>query len=358
VIFTQLALNNFRNIQGLSLCPDPSLNLITGNNAAGKSSILEAIQCLATGHSFRSRKPRELIKHGEHSYQVTGIFTEPVSGREHRAGLNRGSEGVIGLRLDFEELKSQSEITRILPVQAITPDSHKLVQDGPDERRRFLDWGLFHVEPQFLSYWQDYRKSLSQRNKLLREGAPNREIDLWTEPFLKSALQLSEAREIYTQRLQEALLLRMKEMALTFHVELSYRAGWDKTQSLADALKKNADTHRKMKTTTDGPHRSDIILTSDKSLVKHHFSRGQQKMLVYLLHLAQLDLLNEKRSMRAILLCDDLLSELDGPHANVMIEQLTSQGSQVFVTGVDTQALSSHTHKRFHMEHGQLEKGL
>ncbi|MFK7995115.1 MAG: DNA replication/repair protein RecF [Granulosicoccus sp.] len=358
MILSLLDIASFRIIEQAELQPHPTLNLITGNNGSGKSSILEAIHCLSTGHSFRTRKPKELISHQNELYRITSSFNDPQTEREHRAGLERRTDGNVDLRLDFEEIKSQSEITRLLPIKSLTPDSHRLVQEGPDERRQFLDWGLFHVEPRFLDFWRDFRRALSQRNQLLREMASQSAIETWNTPFVTAAMALHDSRESYVKSLSVALQQRVDQLDSTFHVELRYRAGWDQDKVLSDLLIDNLPTHRKMKTSTDGPHRADIAIYSGQYLAKQVLSRGQQKVLVYLLHLAQLDVLKNLRSRNAIILCDDLTSELDDIHARSLISQLTQLNGQIFVTGVNLDILAEQSHERFHMEHGRVKKGL
>lgn len=358
MILTKLDISNFRNIKTLQLLPHRSLNLVTGNNGSGKSTLLETIQCLSTGHSFRTRKYKELISRHQESYRITSVFTDPLSDREHRAGLERRSDGGISLRLDYDDIKSQSEITRLLPIKTLTPDSHRLIQEGPDERRQFLDWGLFHVEPAFLSDWRDFRRSLSQRNQLLRDSASDKDIETWNIPFIASSVQLNMARLKYVEKFDEALQLRIAKSHPEFHVELQYRSGWDQTKDLELLLRQNLNTHRKMKTTTDGPHRADLAIKTDGILAKQLLSRGQQKTLVYLLHLAQLDVLHASNLNKAIVLCDDLTSELDLPNSRALIEQLLALDSQIFVTGVDLNALIAQNNEMFHMERGELKKRL
>lgn len=355
MILKKLGIFNFRNIRNTDLLPHESLNLITGNNGSGKSSLLEAIQCLSTGHSFRTRKYKELISREKDAYLLTTSFSAPLSNREHRAGLERKADGKISLRLDFEDIKSQSDITRLLPVKTLTPDTHKLIQDGPDERRQFMDWGLFHVEPAFLSHWKNFRRSLSQRNQLLRDSAPTTDIQIWDKPYVDSATLLHVARKAYTEQLNLALQKRLTTSNFGFHVELQYRPGWDQARRLEIHLLENLDTHRKMKTTTEGPHRADLVIRTDGIIAKQLLSRGQEKTLVYLLHLAQLDLLHKTTNNKAIVLCDDLTSELDDLNSQTLIEQLLALESQIFVTGITLRTLSAQDHGAFHMEHGKLK---
>lgn len=358
MIITQLDFTSFRNIKQASLSPHPALNLITGNNGSGKSSILEAVQCLATGHSFRTRKPRELINHSDQTYQLTCTFVDNKTDAEHRAGLMRSRDGDVSLRLDFEDVKTQSTLTRLLPVKAITPDSLGLILDGPDTRRQFLDWGLFHVEPGFLNHWRIFRRSLSQRNQLLRNMSTDKEIDTWNSSLLPAAQAIDAARKSYLAKLEIATQVRLKKMGVMFHVKLDYRQGWSHSDELQQLLTNNLQYHRRMKTTTDGPHRADLLVYADNVLAKQVLSRGQLKILTYILHLSQLDVLLRERSQTAVVLCDDVNSELDEFHTNALLSQLSDLESQVFVTGVSLEKLFHFPNQRFHMEHGSLENRL
>ena len=277
MILSNLDISCFRNIKHLTIDLHPELNLITGNNGSGKSAILEAIQCLATGHSFRTRKPKELITRDEQSYRLTASFEDTATQRQHRAGLERARDGDISLRLNFEDIKSQAEITQLLPVLALTPDSHQLIIEGPELRRQFLNWGLFHVEPSFLEAWRNFKRSLSQRNQLIRERATDSNVEIWNKPLSDAATVINTTRNAYVAKLGSYLTSRLREMAVMFHVELRYRSGWDTSQSLDVVLQNNIETHRRMKTTTDGPHRADLLISIDDVLAKQVLSRGEQK---------------------------------------------------------------------------------
>ena len=356
MILSALDISCFRNIKQLTIEPHPRLNLITGDNGSGKSSVLEAIQCLATGHSFRTRKPKELITRDEQSYRLTASFKDLTTERQHRAGLERARDGDISLRLDYEDIKSQAEITQLLPIMALTPDSHQLIKEGPELRRQFLNWGLFHVEPSFMNAWRNFKRALSQRNQLIRERASDNNVSVWNIPLSDAATVINTTRDSYVLQLNTHLAKRLKEMEVMFHVELRYRPGWDINQSLKDVLEQNIDTHRRMKTTTDGPHRADLLISVDDILAKQVLSRGEQKVLVYALHLSQLDILNEVAQRNAIVLCDDLTSELDVFHSKALITQLIALEGQTFVSGVDLGVLETLDHERFHMEHGNIER--
>ena len=358
MILTKLVLSHFRNIESLEISPHRSLNLITGDNGAGKSTILEAIQCLSTGHSFRTRKSRELIKREQPAFTLTAVFQDPIQDREHRAGLSRQRDGSVELRLDYEEVRSIADLTRLLPVKSLTPDSHKLIQEGPDERRQFMDWGLFHTELSYFGHWKQFRRSLLQRNQALRDFAPDDEVLSWNDLLAESAEQISNYRAIYVEKLSEKLYKRLNMLEVSFPVKLGYRPGWSNERSLSEWLRDNLDSHRRFKTTTEGPHRAELTMISEKVPVKQHLSRGQQKILVYMLHLAQLDLLAETTDARAIMLCDDLTSELDNAHASRLIDQLVAMEGQIFVSGVDLDVLKIHPHTGYLMRRGVLENSV
>ena len=156
MILTRLEIDGFRRLAGVTLDPHPSLNLLSGANGSGKSSVLESIQCLSTGHSFRSRKARELVARDRDELTITARLHDADRNREHRVGLSRHRDGDLEMRLDYEPVDGVADVTRLLPVKALSPDSHALLQEGPDERRRFIDWGVFHVEPRFLEAWRRF----------------------------------------------------------------------------------------------------------------------------------------------------------------------------------------------------------
>ena len=335
MILTAFEADGFRNLVGLFLRPHPSLNFVLGPNGAGKSSLLEAVQCLATGAGFRSRRYKDHLAHGADEYVLRAELLDASRETVHRCGVRRGRDGSLDARLDFEPVGSFAEIARVLPVKVLTPDSHLLVQGAPDERRRFLDWGCFHADEAFLPAWRRYRRALSQRNELLRDGASEGEIVAWNDALVRDGTRLHELRTAYALDFERCVKKRTQSVDFPFHVELDLRSGWAKGDPLGRALVRNIDLHRKMRTTTDGPHRAELAIRADGHAARDVLSRGQQKLLVYLLHLAQLDVLGavSGNGVRPIVLCDDLGSELDERAGEVLLDALVASGSQVFVSG-------------------------
>ncbi len=356
MILSQIEIRNFRNLTETTLHPVSHINLLTGVNGSGKSSILEAIHCLSVGHSFRTRKIRELIAHNYEEFTLASQMDDPRNARTHRCGLRRDRSGSTELRLDYKEIHSFSPVTQLLPVKALTPDSHALIQHGPGGRRQFLDWGSFHMEPGFLPVWKQYRRALSQRNQALRDQLPDKEIVSWDEQLAEAGEQLGNFRKTYTARLNTEAAALLTAMSTAFPVKLTYRCGWSSELSLTSALQQNLANCRRFRTTTTGPHRADLLIETNDHLARQVLSRGQQKVLVYVLHLAQLITLHRQTENRAVILCDDLTSELDEFHQHQIIQQLVALDCQVFFTGTAVSGELLGDHAEFHVNHGSVEK--
>ena len=163
----ELRIENLRCIESAALEFSPELNLIAGENGAGKTSILEAIFLLGRGRSFRTRSTERLIRH--HQPKLT-VFGRTDDSPPKRAGVEVAADGGTRARIDGANALSLLELTGVLPVQAIDPEIHKLVDQGPERRRRWLDWLVFHVEPTFGLHWARYNRALKQRNAALRAG--------------------------------------------------------------------------------------------------------------------------------------------------------------------------------------------
>lgn len=358
MILTQVDIRGLRNLREASLTPAPGFNLITGANGAGKSSILEAIHCLSVGHSFRTRKVKELITRGEDEFTLACQMLDVASDQVHRSGLRRHRDGTTELRLDYEEIRSISPVTQLLPVKALTPDSHALIQEGPSGRRSFIDWGTFHVEHGFFDAWKIYRRALSQRNQGLKDNAPDSEIHSWDEQLIESGTALDAYRRKYTDSLQTTLASLLTSMETMFHVELSYRSGWSDGIDMAEALAKSFQNCRRFRTTTVGPHRAELQISTDSVLARQILSRGQQKLLVYAMHLAQLILLHQITNKPAVVLCDDLPSELDKEQSGKILAQIAQLNSQVFLTSTEPQSLEGTAIEMFSVTGGELRKGV
>lgn len=348
----QLHITQFRNLHDVKIDPHPGLNLITGPNAAGKTSLLESIFYLSYGRSFRSAQARDLINFEAALFRLvaklddnTGIGIEK-STREQR------------IRINQHPVHRISELSALLPVIALHPDSHQLVSAGPELRRQFLDWGVFHVEHTFIKTWKDFRKALAQRNAALRHGESARICNLWNSPLVENAEKIEQARRAYLERLQPILDRNTRFLFPGSRVSLHYRKGWPEDQAYKDQLEATLDRDRDKGYTQAGPHRAEIRIRLDDQSVQTAVSRGQQKKLVALLKLSQLELFNETSDKTCVLLYDDLPAELDGDNRGTLMQLLASMKVQLFITAIESDsALTSHfeQYRLFHVEHGRVK---
>ncbi len=334
MILTQFQVIDFRNLSSLNFAPSAGLNAIVGPNGAGKSSILEAIHTLSAGHSFRTRKARELIAHNAESFTVSGLLKDRQQ-REHRCGMKRNNAGDVELRMNYEPVRSIAVISRAIPVKTLTSDSHALIQDGPTARRQFIDWGTFHENPDFFTQWKIFRRALAQRNQALRSGVSEAEVISWNNEFAAAGSWIDEQRSNYLSKLQPYFNNLLEELTTSFTVNLSYKRGFSEERSLLDTLDNNLRQHQRFRTTTDGPHRAELVMNVGDHPARQVLSRGQQKLVVYALHLAQLEVLHEDESRHAIVLCDDLASELDQENVSRVLDLLASRPTQVFIAGTE-----------------------
>jgi len=351
VILTQFQVLSFRNLTSLTLAPAPGINAIVGRNGAGKSSVLEAIHALSAGHSFRTRKAKELIAHDAEAFTVSGLLQDR-KGREHRCGMRKFNNGDTELRLNFEPVRSMAVISRAIPMKALTPDSHSLIQDGPTARRQFIDWGAFHENADFFMHWKHFRRALAQRNQALRMHAPEAEVTSWNEELANAGSWIDECRAAYLAHLQPRFEELLHVLTQEFHVELTYKRGFSDERSLLQTLEKNLRQHQRFRTTTDGPHRAELLISVGDHQAKQVLSRGQQKLVVYALHLAQLEVLHQDAERHAIVLCDDLASELDAENLKRVLTLLASRPTQVFIAGTEPLDLAVN----FSLEAGRILK--
>ncbi|WP_114416786.1 DNA replication/repair protein RecF [Marinospirillum perlucidum] len=356
----RLRLQNFRNLEAIDLQPAPGLNLLCGANGSGKTSLLEAIYLLSLVRSFRSKKLKNLIAHAATQFTV---FAELVGseGRDYPLGIQRRTSlDETEVLLRGQRPGSLAELASQLPVQLINPDAFRLLEGGPKERRQFLDWGAFHVEPGFIHAWQRFQRALKQRNSLLRHARIDPlQLDLWEKEIAQTGEAVSRYREDYLQTLTPLFNHLLERLSNLDAIRLHFQRGWDKNTDLAENLLVSRGKDREQGFTQSGPQRADLRVSIAGRSAIEVLSRGQQKLVVSALKLAQGELLARAGKKQCIYLIDDLPAELDRNHREVFCRVLESQGSQVFITSVDAEALDidwQYPEKNlwFHVEQGQI----
>lgn len=346
-----MEIEGFRNLAHVSLEFSPHFNVVTGPNGAGKTSLLEAIHCLARARSFLSVRTERLIQRGATAFLVRGDVD--VAETPHRVVVMRSSERTR-VRLDGEDVRSLSAVARYLPIQVITTESQQLLTGGPVERRRFLNWGVFHVEPRYREWWRRYDRTLGQRNAALRQG-DERLAAACEGELAAAAVHLDAARREFLRELVphwEAFLSRwLPELNLAWR----YRSGWREGSALSDRLRAGRAQELAAGYTLHGPHRADFRLSVDGVDAAHQLSRGQQKLVVMALRLAQLTLAAASGGGTPVVLLDDLGAELDSTNRRQVLEAVEAMPAQVFVTAIGPEALAYRPeHARlFHVEQGR-----
>lgn len=357
MFINKLQVDNLRNLQQVEVGAHPAVNTLHGANGAGKTSILEAIVVLSRGRSFRSHKITQLIGPTKPALSVfaeiepDGDAGQGAAGRV-RLGLERSARSWQARR-NGRDLQQLSELAESLAVVVMEPNSHELISGPPDVRRRYLDWGVFHVEPSYLLAWRRYARALKQRNAALRKG--ERTVLGSLEAVLAEAgEEMTRMRQTYSQALTKHLEALIPDLSPDLgHVSIQYRRGWA-AEGLADALREQRERDLERGTTQAGPHRADLAIEVDGHAVRDAVSRGEQKILATALVLAQARRQCETGRI-PVLLLDDLASEFDRRHFDAALAVGKGLGVQMWITGVEEIDPGS-PHSRFHVEHGTVRK--
>lgn len=345
-----LEAERFRGLAPLATSFDGRYNLIVGPNASGKTSVLEALFFLGRGRSFRSRRVEALVRHGASDFRLVGRVS--CDGIPTVLGI-QAARGGTEIRIGGTPARSASELATHFPPHVIDPEIHKLLEEGPAQRRRFVDWGVFHVEPSFLGDWQRYHRVLRQRNAALRT-AQGVALSAWDREFTVAGIRLADVRDSYLALLAPHLA-RTGRALLDMDVTVAHQRGWPAAEALEDTLRRSSERDRRFGISHVGPHRADLAIRVDGQPVRDRVSRGQQKLLASALTLAQLALLEGIAPGRTALLLDDPAAELDGERLERLVALVRSFPVQLFVTSLrgDLQGLGT-PGRRFHVEHGQL----
>ena len=348
-----IRLQDFRCFDIAELELDPQISLIQGLNGSGKTSLLEAVFLLGRGRSFRSPRLDPVVRRGQATLGVAG---------ELELGSTRVPvriEYVGGQTLGWlrgERVSSLAELSTAFPVQVIDPGIHKLIEEGPVRRRRFLDWGVFHVEPLFLGAWQRFQRALRQRNAALRQNVGRNDLDAWDEAFASAAESVDTARSRYLRETSGHLVAACADL-LGFEISVGYGRGWQPGQSIREALARHRAVDVQRRTTTVGPHRADMEIELSERPAKDIVSRGQQKLLAAGLVLGQLEFLNTACGLRSTLLLDDPAAELDASAIDRFMNRVFALGAQLLLTSLPTQLSGLSQRSRvFHVEQGRIDR--
>ena len=352
---TQLQIKNFRNLEDTKITPVSGVNLIVGNNASGKTSLLEAIYYLSHIRSFRTQYVTDLILRGRPYLQLVASI-ETAGQQSIPLGIRR-SRNKSEIRVNKQPIQRVSDIAAQFPVLAIHPDSYKLITGSPSQRRQYLDWGVFHVEHGFFQAWQRFKKALAQRNASLKSKQHNDVCQLWNNEIHNTAHYIDKLRQQYFDKLSPYLYQLTKQFFSGDSVDIQYKRGWPTDCTLLQLLEQNLQKERMKGYTQYGPHRAEITIKVNAQSAQTCISRGQQKLLVAVMRLAQAMQFTEATNNSCVLLYDDLPAELDANHRRLILSVLSKMNIQLFLTAIEKQQIDLSAweiKKMFHVEHGKL----
>lgn len=353
----RLVVRDLRCIRELDLDPGPNWNLILGPNGAGKTSLLEAAFLLSHGRSFRAGARAALTRNGATGYSVFGEFRDGA-GVSHRIGLERAGKVLVshvgGSPAALGVLLAEARVL------CFEPGSHLLVSGAADERRRFMDWGVFHVERGLLELWRRYQRGLRQRNAALRAADSIRDegIDGWTRDLASTGESLSDLRSKWLERFADPVARYHERLTgIRSPVEVRFDRGWSSEHGLFEAMSAALARDLERGHTSVGPHRADWSLELPGIPAWRQLSRGQEKLVALACTLAQAEVVASSEQDWPVLCIDDLGSELDDGHQRRVIEVLATTPAQLLITGTHVPQGVEGARDRlsvFHVEQGQL----
>ncbi|MFY7698201.1 MAG: DNA replication/repair protein RecF [Legionella sp.] len=350
MILADLHIHALRNISTARLQLHPHCNLFVGPNGSGKTSLLESIYLLSTGRSFRTHEVSPLISHEHDRLTVFGSMTD-----EQTISVQKLKSGSTTVRINRQSCLNSSELAYFFPSQICYQDIFQIIDSGPAIRRSMLDWGLFHVEPSYHKLWQDFKRVLKQRNALLKRKTNISELTPWNHLFVTLAEQLDLLRTNYISNLKTVFNETLSNLS-QLSCSITYYKGWDKKESgksLSTTLLDCYDSDLQRQYSQYGPHQADILFYSTDFKAKQILSRGQQKIILIALKLAQTRLLNKP----CIYLLDDIASELDHVHLQRFLAYMFEQPYQFILTAIQPTILDylkNLPHASFTVEHGMF----
>ena len=344
-----LEVEGVRNLEPAQLELHPELNLICGENASGKTSLLEAIALVSSGRSFRCNQLDHIRSHNK---ECLLVFGKTLAG--DRLGY-RWADKKREIHLNGETGTRLSQLAQALPMQWFTPDTHTEFAKSRRSRIAILDWVLFHVEQDFYDAWNRYRRLLAQRNAALKAGA---NTSIWDVDLVKQAEVIANLRNRALEWVAPHIKACSRIVPAVGDISFRVRHGWPAEKSLKTALADDKERDRKEGYTHSGPHRADFEVFLDGRRLRDEASQGQLKSMVLALRLSQIRLFGDQTQRRCLLLLDDLPAELDPTRRKEALDLISEMQVQVFITATESRLIDLDSwprgHKMLHVKHGRL----
>ena len=337
MIVEKLELDNFRNYKSLNIELDPGKNILYGNNAQGKTNILESIYICSTTKSHRSNKDIELIKFNEREAHIKLFINK--KNKEYRIDVHLRKNKTKGIAVNGIPIKRASELFGIFNVIFFAPEDLNIIKNGPAERRRFMDLELCQLDKIYVHNLINYNKVLNQRNQLLKDISfdPKLEesLDVWDEQLVLYGKEIIKKREEFIKQISNIIKPIHKELTNNEEViKIDYHKSTE-IKSFEKELKKNRKNDLRYKSTSIGPHRDDILFFNKDINIRIYGSQGQKRTMALSLKLAEIELVKKIINDTPVLLLDDVMSELDSDRQNHLLNNLKDIQTIVTCTGLD-----------------------
>ena len=330
-------LHNFRNYEDLHLDLSDGTHIFYGENAQGKTNLLEAVYLAAANKSHRSAKDREMIRFGEDEAHIKVMA---VRKDVHiRIDMHLKKDKNKGIAVNGVPLKRSRDFIGTLNAVIFSPEDLQIVKEGPQERRKFIDTELCQLDPIYTSSFINYRKALEERNKLLKdlyyEPSLRDTMDVWDEQLVRFGKDLIRKRKDFVKELGE-LILPVHDHLSGGREELRLRYEPDADEDdFSEKLRASRDRDSRMKTTTVGPHRDDFGFILNDTDARIYGSQGQQRTSALSLKMAEISMVRKKTGNQPILLLDDVFSELDSARQSYLLESIQDIQTFITCTGLD-----------------------
>lgn len=333
----RLAVNNFRNYEDEKICFSKGVNILYGDNAQGKTNVLEAIYMTATTKSHRGNKDREIIRFDcDEAHIRADIIKNDIS---HRVDMHLRKNKTKGVAIDMLPIKSSAGLFGLVNIVLFSPEDLTIIKDSPAERRRFMDMELCQLDRIYYSDLSNYNKVLNQRNNLLKQmsfnNIDNEMMDIWDEQLVKYGIKIISARNNFIDMINE--IIRDIHKSLTSGKE-EVRVAYDKNADICEYISELRDkrsTDIRYQSTSVGPHRDDISFYINGINVKKYGSQGQQRTVALSLKLAEIELVRRLINDNPILLLDDVMSELDSKRRDALLSYISDIQTIITCTGYD-----------------------
>lgn len=347
----KLQIRGVRNLKEVIIEPNNRINVFTGKNASGKTSFLEAIHILARSKSFRTPRIKDVINHEDDQLAVAAEITH-----ERRTAIKlkveKGTKKNT-LSLNNNNLKTVSELAKILPIITVNQDTQLLVTGPPKQRRHWLDWAMFHVEPTYLLSWKQYFKALRHRNILLQKGERKDELyRAWEGEMVKLTAKITAQRNTFISSISRCFDQYFRESECGDE-SIVYNQGWPEEIQYDEYLTKQRAQDQQKGYTRYGAHQADVKFKDKGKEIRKIYSRGQVKLYINQILMSQAKVIQEKGSVLPIILMDDYTAELDKQNSEYLLCWLKKQEYQVFITTTEAQKNDKNT-TVFHVEQGKI----